>query len=318
MGRLTLVGFADVVLLFQRHGLGGIVNVQGDLCCVVEAHVAITEHVEDEGEVADLWGRLELHLEGLDVVGRLAGLVEDRLVECGECEGWHGHLTLLGVCQEDVPARGVVTSQVRGVRERRLDGLDLGLDLLAVLRLGGTVLGWFASHQGLEVVLVGINVLKVGGVHRGHGCAAGRNEARLDYQLYQTAGGDDLFAHNLEENSLRLENGKLLGDSDGVGVLLISEETSANGQAAALSLGKFHVLLDGEVLLGIFALHGLDNSVGEVGKLEEGRRARRHGLDEVLGSFESTNDGSEVAKCESNSSESFSEGESNRSGLIFF
>lgn len=218
---LTLVGLTDVVVFLQRHGLGGIVNVQGDLCGVVETHVAITEHVEDESEVANLWGSLELHLEGLDVVGRLAGLVEDRLVECGECEWGHGHLALLGVCQEDVPARGVVTGQVRGVRERGLNGLDLGLDLLAILGLGGTVLGRLATHQGLKVVLIGVNVFEIGGVHRWHRCAAWWNEACLDNQLYQTAGGDDLLAHNLEEDSLGLENGELLGDSDGVGVLLI-------------------------------------------------------------------------------------------------
>jgi hypothetical protein len=33
--------------------------------------------VEDEGEVADLRGSLELHLKGLNVEGGLAGLVED-------------------------------------------------------------------------------------------------------------------------------------------------------------------------------------------------------------------------------------------------
>lgn len=304
--RLTLVRFTDIIFFIQSGRLGGVINVKGDFHLSVQTQVAITEHVQDESKVTDLGRSLELHLESLHIESGLAVGVEEGLVEGGEGEGWDSHLALLGVGQEDVPPGRVVAGQVGSVSEGRLDGFDLLFDLDAVDELRGLVLGGFAAHDGVQVVFVGVNVFEVGGVNRWDVRAvARRDEAGLDDQLDETAGGDDLFAHDLEEGTGDFQDRELLGDGYGGGVLLLGHEASADSEAATLVFGDAHELLDGEVFLCVGTLNGLDNFLREVRELQERRRARRNSLDEMLGGPERTQDGSDVTECESNGCESF-------------
>lgn len=319
MGWLTLVRFTDIILLIQSGRLGRVVNVKGDFHLGIKPQVAITEHVHDESKVTDLGRSLELHLESLDVESGLAVGVEEGLIEGSESEGRNGHLALLGVGQEDMPPGRVVAGQVGGVSEGRLDGFDLLFDLDAVDELGGLVLGGFAAHDGVEVIFVGVNVFEIGGVDwRDVSAVARRDEAGLDDQLDETARSDDLFAHDLEEGTGDFENGELLGNGNGGGVLLLGHEAGTDSEAATLVFGDAHELLDGEVFLCVGAFNRLDDFLGEVGELQKRGRARRNSLNEMLGGPERTQDGSDVTECQSDCCESFIQRQSDRCSFVLF
>lgn len=145
--------------------------------------------------------------------------MEKGFVEGGEGEWRDGHFVESGVGEEDVPAGGVVTREVRGEGEGRLEGFffggrggggigGVGVGV-AVKNFCLFVLVGLPAEERVDVAFVRVDVFKVGGVDWRDVGGTGWDDAGLHDHLHQTARCDKLFAGDFEEDLFEVEEREL-------------------------------------------------------------------------------------------------------------
>lgn len=89
------LSFFDAARVFDR---------KHHVSLVVKPNITVASKVHLEFVVCRLGRSLELHLQSLHSKGRLACLIQDRLVKGGKCEGRNSHFALTGIGEEQMPA----------------------------------------------------------------------------------------------------------------------------------------------------------------------------------------------------------------------
>src|SRR2546429_7563225 len=182
--RLTLVGFADLVFSLKFLCMLHFLNSKRDFHFGIHADITIAHQMHYERVLTRMWWSLELCFESLNVEGRFAGFVKNGLVKCGKCEWRNSHSTLLAVCKENEPTRGMVSWKIRSVRKRRGDRLIIGGCCFDV-SIGIFCLDClFAAKNGVEIILVRVNVFQINFVDFWNFCRTRRNKPRLNDELY--------------------------------------------------------------------------------------------------------------------------------------
>lgn len=293
-GEQTFIGLGNLVILDVGCFLWD-ADFHGNVLLGVDADVRVGVEVHGEGVFSWLWGCLELEFEGDDA--RFGDGVE------GGEGGWgDDDLFLLCVAEEELPLGEVVLGEVWS---------------MGIWDCGWTgVLLVSAADEGFDVVFGLVFFEEVGGFD---GCwlFSWRDDAGLDDELDEGVGENDLFAGDFEEGLFDVEGWELLGEGNGLVVLLGGENLAGYEELAASVIWDGHKLLDGVVVSSAIRFGSLDGLWGKVGELHQWGVSWSNGLDEVLVDVDGGESGDDIAISQSNSKEGLVQGNSCGTNLKF-